>query len=152
MAVRKSGNFEELVTITGKNRAGQTTTSTAIAYDTTLCTRVGGSGSYSCQTLQDPYIYDPTAALVRGTGLTNFAPAGSKTFNGRACDGYRYSAGSRFGTATGTVYIDHRTGLPCQQVLTATRHFSTGGPASTQTTTATWGRFNDKGLAVPAVP
>lgn len=152
VAVRKSGTFEDFVVIKGTDRSGKPAMADVIAYGSKLCVRGPGASSYSCQTSQNPYMFDPTASFVGSAGSTVFSRAAGKAVGGQACDGYKYTNTSQFSTVSGVVYIGHTSNLPCEQDSTVSRKVPNATGTFSQTTITIWSHFNDKALAVPAVP
>jgi hypothetical protein len=152
VAVRKSGTFEDFVVIKGTDRSGKPAMADVIAYGSKLCVRGPAASTYSCQTSQNPYMFDPTATFVGSAGSTVFSHGAGKTIGGQACDGYKYTNTSQFSTVSGTVYIGHTSNLPCEQDSTVTRKVPNATGTFSQTTVTVWSHFNDKKLTVPAVP
>lgn len=163
IAIRQGNAFEDYVVAKGTGSNGKPATQETIFSGNRICYRSNGKGSFSCQTMQQSFNFnpDPTAAFEGPAGSAVFTPAKSKTIDGQSCDGYTYMNKLQNGTASGVVYIGHSTHLPCEQLATNVRHgFGRGNSSGSSNSTATftqkstyiWSHFNDSHLKIPSVP
>jgi hypothetical protein len=170
IAIRQGNAFEDYVVTKGTVN-GKAATQETIYSGTRVCTRSNGTGTFSCQTAQQGFNFnpDPTTAFEGPAGSAVFTPTKAATIDGQSCDGFTYMNKLQNGTASGVVYIGHSTHLPCKQLATNVRHgfgFGRGnGNGSgnntsnnnsnatiTQKSTMLWSHFNDSHLKIPSIP
>ena len=106
----------------------------------------GGQGGPPQGVLAGPQIAgDPGEALAAAT----FRDGAPKVIAGRGCDGYAYRSGK---AASGTLYLDHATRLPCEQDATTSMPSPLGDGSIDVGTITAWRRLNDPRLRIPASP
>lgn len=149
----------------GKNRAhlilhappgsGTTTSLDAVIVGSRVCIKQSPAAPYQCVT--SPAVaaqinLDPSNTFQRAGVSTAFTPTKPKMVLNQLCSGYTFAITSKGVRAHGTLYVNPTNGRPREEDVTTTGASSTTGKTTTLKTMATWSRYNDPTLTIPAVP
>ncbi len=162
----------DIVSATRPQGAGEVTISEVVIRGATVCDRVAFntplplSGAFTCrrapaQATALTLSLEPMADLLPlATRFSDtYTRGGTSLRRGARCDTYLYNARATTAVERGVLYLDHTTGVPCDQEATTIGAPVIGlGPSpmpkGTATTTAvtTWSRLNDPTLLIPRTP
>ncbi len=123
----------------------------AVISGSKVCFKAGGA-LYQCTSnpqLAASFNQDPSAALVRASKTTTYSSAPSKTIGGVSCDGYTFKGVQSGFAINGTLYIQHSSGLPCEDDEIETRKVAS--VSTNDKVVAVWSHLNDKSLTIPTV-
>lgn len=124
----------------------------AVIAGSKVCIKIGSARSYQC--VSNPQIAaqlnaDPSVALTKASKTTTYSSTPStKMINGVSCDGYAFKGTQSGFVVSGMLFIQHSSGLPCEDDVLATG--KAAGVSTTATTKAVWSQFNEP-LTIPSI-